>query len=210
MTKSISNKNIKNSRNIEKIYLGDITNTNNTNSVIETLTNYKTLITSNSNRGALTDRNSLFSKISYNNTNSNTNEKRPYNRPKIIIKNSQNFVKNIKEIKEKEILFKNPFRERVVRNRNKNKNLFNSRTVRNYPTYYTNKTLTSISNEQKNAIKFINNYKINNNENISFNMKQSVLSDMTDVSSIANINSKKIIIIEIVIIHLNLNIHIIP
>ena len=191
LTKSISNKNIKNSRNIEKIYLGDITNTNNTNSVIETLTNYKTLITSNSNRGALTDRNSLFSKISYNNTNSNTNEKRPYNRPKIIIKNSQNFVKNIKEIKEKEILFKNPFRERVVRNRNKNKNLFNSRTVRNYPTYYTNKTLTSISNEQKNAIKFINNYKINNNENISFNMKQSVLSDMTDVSSIANINSKK-------------------
>jgi hypothetical protein len=63
--------------------------------------------------------------------------------------------------------------------------------VRYYPTYYTNKTLTSVSNEQKNAIKFINNYKINNNENISFNMKQSLLSDMTDVSSIANINATK-------------------
>ena len=74
MTKSISNKNIQNSRNIEKIYLGDINNTNNTNSIIETLTNYKTLITSNSNRGALTDRNSLFSKISYNNTNYNNND----------------------------------------------------------------------------------------------------------------------------------------
>ena len=171
MTKSMSNKNIQNSRNIEKIYLGDITNTNNSNSIIDTLTNYKTLITTNSNKGALTDRNSLFSKMSYNNTNTNEKEKRPYNRPKIIIKNSRNLINNIKEIKEKEILFKNPFRERIVRNRNKNKNLFNSRTVRNYPTYYTNKTLTSISNEQKNAIKFINNFKLNNNENISFNMK---------------------------------------
>ena len=199
MAKSKSNKNmIKNSRNIEKIFLGDISNTNNTNSLIETLTNYKTQLTTNSNKGNLTDRNSLYGKtseINYNyhliNTITNEKDKRPYNRPKIIIKNSSNFVKNIREIKEKKILFKNPFKERITRNKNRNKNLFNSRTTRHYPTYYTNKTLTSISNEQKNATKLINNYTINNKENISFNVKQSLFSDMTDVSTIANINTTK-------------------
>ena len=198
MIKSMSNKNIQNSRNIEKICLGDISNTNNTNitnSLIDTQTNYKTQITTNSNRGAVTDRNSLFSKISeishnYNNTTANKDDKKPYNRPKIIIKNSQNFVKNIRAIKEKTILFKNPFKERITRNKNRTKNLFNSKTTRNYPTYYTNKTLTSISNERKNAIKFLNNFKINNKENISFNMKQSLLSDMSDLSGIANLNTK--------------------
>ena len=196
MKKSISNKNIQNSRNVEKIYLGDVTNTNNTNSIIDSLTNYRTQLTTNSNRGALTDRNSLFSKISEitynsNNLNSNGKTKKPYNRPKIIIKNSNKFINNIKAIKEKTILFKNPFRERIARNRNKTKNLFNSKTARYYPTYYTNKTLTSISNEQQNATKLLNNYKINNKENISFNIKQSIFSDMSDISGITNINSKK-------------------
>ena len=196
MKKSISNKNIQNSRNVEKIYLGDVTNTNNTNSIIDSLTNYRTQLTTNSNRGALTDRNSLFSKISEitynsNNLNSNGKTKKPYNRPKIIIKNSNKFINNIKAIKEKTILFKNPFRERIARNRNRTKNLFNSKTARYYPTYYTNKTLTSISNEQQNATKLLNNYKINNKENISFNIKQSIFSDMSDISGITNINSKK-------------------
>ena len=196
MKKSISNKNIQNSRNVEKIYLGDVTNTNNTNSIIDSLTNYRTQLTTNSNRGALTDRNSLFSKISEitynsNNLNSNGKTKKPYNRPKIIIKNSNKFINNIKAIKEKTILFKNPFRERIARNRNRTKNLFNSKTARYYPTYYTNKTLTSISNEQQNATKLLNNYRINNKENISFNIKQSIFSDMSDISGITNINSKK-------------------
>ena len=196
MKKSISNKNIQNSRNVEKIYLGDVTNTNNTNSIIDSLTNYRTQLTTNSNRGALTDRNSLFSKISEitynsNNLNSNGKTKKPYNRPKIIIKNSNKFINNIKAIKEKTILFKNPFRERIARNRNKTKNLFNSKTARYYPTYYINKTLTSISNEQQNATKLLNNYRINNKENISFNIKQSIFSDMSDISGITNINSKK-------------------
>ena len=65
MTKSISNKNIQNSRNIEKIYLGEIYNTNNTynsNSIIDSLTNYRTNLISNSNRGSVTDRNSLLIK----------------------------------------------------------------------------------------------------------------------------------------------------
>ena len=48
----MSNKNIKNSRNIEKIFIGDICNTNNTISFRDSLTNYKTQITTNSNRGA--------------------------------------------------------------------------------------------------------------------------------------------------------------
>ena len=195
MTKSMSNKNIQNSRNIEKIFLGDIyntNNTNNTNSVIDSLTNYKTQLTTNSNRGGITDRNSLFSKISeinYNNINTKGNEKRPYNRPKIMIKNNNNYINNIKEIKEKTIMFKNPFKERITRN--KNRNLFNSKTTRYYPTFYTNKTLTSIANnEQKKTYKLFNNYKINNKENISFNMKQSVLSDLSDISGITNINTK--------------------
>ena len=195
MTKSMSNKNIQNSRNIEKIFLGDIyntNNTNNTNSVIDSLTNYKTQLTTNSNRGGITDRNSLFSKISeinYNNINTKGNEKRPYNRPKIVIKNNNNYINNIKEIKEKTIMFKNPFKERITRN--KNRNLFNSKTTRYYPTFYTNKTLTSIANnEQKKTYKLFNNYKINNKENISFNMKQSVLSDLSDISGITNINTK--------------------
>ena len=196
MTKSMSNKNIQNSRNIEKIFLGDIyntNNTNNTNSVIDSFTNYKTQLTTNSNRGGITDRNSLFSKISeinYNNINTKGNEKRPYNRPKIVIKNNNNYINNIKEIKEKNIMFKNPFKERITRN--KNRNLFNSKTTRYYPTFYTNKTLTSITNnEQKKTYKLFNNYKINNKENISFNTKQSLLSDLSDISGISNINTKK-------------------
>ena len=98
----------------------------------------------------------------------------------------------MKEIKEKKISFKNPFKERINRNKNRNKNLFNSKTARYYPTYYTNKTLISINNEQKNATKFFGNFRNSNNnkENISFNMKQSLLSDMTDISSIANISTK--------------------
>ena len=46
--------------------------------------------------------------------------------------------------------------------------------------------------EQKNATKFFGNFRNSNNnkENISFNMKQSLLSDMTDISSIANISTK--------------------
>ena len=194
MTKSMSNKNIQNSRNIEKIFLGEIYNTNNTynsNSVIDTLTNYRTNLTTNSNKGALTDRNSLLSRISDNNYNFNylkTNEnadKRLYNKPKIIIKKNNNYNKNIKE---KKIMFKNPLKERIERN--KNRNLFNSKTTRYYPTFYTNKTLTSINdNEQKKTIKLFNNYKINNKENISFNMKQSLLSDLSDISGITNINN---------------------
>ena len=194
MAKSMSNKNIQNSRNIEKIFLGEIYNTNNTynsNSVIDTLTNYRTNLTTNSNKGALTDRNSLLSRISDNNYNFNylkTNEnadKRLYNKQKIIIKKNNNYNKNIKE---KKIMFKNPLKERIERN--KNRNLFNSKTTRYYPTFYTNKTLTSINdNEQKKTIKLFNNYKINNKENISFNMKQSLLSDLSDISGITNINN---------------------
>ena len=195
MEKSMSSKNIQNSRNIDKIFLGEINNTYNTNSLIDALTSYRTHLTTNSNKGALTDRNSLFSRISENNYNysylkTNENDKRPYNRPKIVIKNSNNFVNNMKEIKEKKISFKNPFKERVTRNKNRNKNLFNSKTARCYPTYYTNKTLFSINSEQNNAAKLLNNFKRNNKENISFNMKQSLFSDMTDISSIANISTK--------------------
>jgi hypothetical protein len=148
-------------------------------------------LTTNSNKGALTDRNSLLSRISDNNYNFNylkTNEnadKRLYNKPKIIIKKNNNYNKNIKE---KKITFKNPLKERIERN--KNRNLFNSKTTRYYPTFYTNKTLTSINdNEQKKTIKLFNNYKINNKENISFNMKQSLLSDLSDISGITNINN---------------------
>ena len=191
MAKSISTKNIQNSRNIEKIFLGDINKTYNTNSIIDALTSYRTHLTTNTNKLSLTDRNSLFSRISENNFNykyikTNENDKRPYNRPKIVIKNNNNFVSNMKEIKEKKISFKNPFKERINRNKNRNKNLFNSKTARYYPTYYTNKTLISINNEQKNATKFFGNFRNSNNnkENISFNMKQSLLSDMTDISSI--------------------------
>ena len=197
MAKSISTKNIQNSRNIEKIFLGDINKTYNTNSIIDALTSYRTHLTTNTNKLSLTDRNSLFSRISENNFNykyikTNENDKRPYNRPKIVIKNNNNFVSNMKEIKEKKISFKNPFKERINRNKNRNKNLFNSKTARYYPTYYTNKTLISINNEQKNATKFFGNFRNSNNnkENISFNMKQSLLSDMTDISSIANISTK--------------------
>ena len=196
MTKSISNKNIQNSRNIEKIYLGEIYNTNNTynsNSIIDTITNYRTNLTTNSNRGAVTDRNSLLSKISDNNYNYNFNYSKTnedidsilYNKPKIIIKKNGDCTKNIKE---KKVLFNNPFKQRIERN--KNRNLFNSKTVRYYPTFYTNKTLTSINdNEEKKTIKLFNNYKINNKENISFNIKQSVLSDLSDISGISNINN---------------------
>ena len=195
MAKSMNNKNIQNSRNIEKIFLGEIYNTNNTynsNSIIDTLTNYRTNLTTNSNKGALTDRNSLLSRISDNNYNFNytkTNENidnRLYNKPKIIIKKNNNYNKNIKE---KKIMFNNPFKHRMERN--KNRNLFNSKTVRYYPTFYTNKTLTSINdNEQKKTIKIFNNYKMNK-ENISFNMKQSLLSDLSDISGITNINANK-------------------
>ena len=124
MVKSMSNKNIKNSRNIEKIFIGDICNTNNTISFRDSLTNYKTQITTNSNRGALTDRNSLFSRISEiysnnantnintnTNTKTNTNDNIPYNRPKIVIKKNNNYMNNIREIKEKKIQFKNPFKD---------------------------------------------------------------------------------------------------
>ena len=124
MVKSMSNKNIKNSRNIEKIFIGDICNTNNTISFRDSLTNYKTQITTNSNRGALTDRNSLFSRISEiysnnvntnintnKNTKTNTNDNIPYNRPKTVIKKNNNYMNNIREIKEKKIQFKNPFKD---------------------------------------------------------------------------------------------------
>jgi hypothetical protein len=202
MVKSMSNKNIKNSRNIEKIFIGDICNTNNTISFRDSLTNYKTQITTNSNRGALTDRNSLFSRISEiysnnantnintnTNTKTNTNDNIPYNRPKIVIKKNNNYMNNIREIKEKKIQFKNPFKDRIERK--KYRNLFNSKTTRNYPTYYTNKTLTSINNKEIiHRSQLLNkNYKINNKENISFNMKQSVLSDLSDISGITNINN---------------------
>ena len=106
-------------------------------------------------------------------------------------------MNNIREIKEKKIQFKNPFKDRIERK--KYRNLFNSKTTRNYPTYYTNKTLTSNNNKEIiHRSQLLNkNYKINNKENISFNMKQSVLSDLSDISGITNINNintKKIII----------------
>jgi len=90
-------------------------------------------------------------------------------------------------------LFNNPFKQRIERN--KNRNLFNSKTVRYYPAFYTNKTLTSINNNEKE--KTIN-YKINNKENISFNIKQNDLSDLSDIynviSNINNVNTNKTII----------------
>ena len=59
-----------------------------------------------------------------------------------------------KEYKRKKILFNNPFKQRIERN--KNRNLFNSKTVRYYPAFYTNKTLTSINdNEKEKTIKLI-------------------------------------------------------
>ena len=129
-------------------------------------------------------------------TNTKINDNIPYNIPKTVIK-KYNYMNNIREIKEKKIQFKIPFKDRIERN--KNRNLFNSKTTRNYPTYYTNKTLTSINNKEIiHRSQLLNkNYKINNKENISFNMKQSVLSDLSDISGITNINNintKKIII----------------
>ena len=94
-------------------------------------------------------------------------------------------------------MFNNPFKQRIERN--KNRNLFNSKTVRYYPAFYTNKTLTSINdNEKEKTIKLFNNYKINNKENISFNIKQNDLSDLSDIynviSNINNVNTNKTII----------------
>ena len=45
------------------------------------------------------------------NTKTNTNDNIPYNRPKIVIKNNNNYMNNIREIKEKKIQFKNPFKD---------------------------------------------------------------------------------------------------
>ena len=44
-------------------------------------------------------------------------------------------------------MFNNPFKQRIERN--KNRNLFNSKTLRYYPAFYTNKTLTSINDNEK-------------------------------------------------------------
>ena len=189
MIKSMSNKHIKNSRNIEQIFLYDVykkdnaltTNSNTIGTDIQT--NYKTQIDTNSNTNsnrALTDRNSLFSKISekYLNLNNNINNKKPYNKPKIIIKTNN--------IQEKQITFKNPFKERVTRN--KNRNLFNSKTTRHFAT---NNTYSLISNNQKKS-KFMNINKNNKDkENLSINIKNSMLSELSDVGSINKKNFTK-------------------
>ena len=164
---SSSNKNLQNSRNNKKIDLNELNNktgnflTNNsiTNSLTETLTNYKTQLTTNSNKGLKDKNSSSFimkdDKLSL--------SKKSYIKPKIFIKSSNNHIN-------KNILLENPLiKAKIMRNKNKNKNknFFNSKnhTFKHFPT---SKLLINKNENQYNNI--LN----NNKENISTNINNSI------------------------------------
>ena len=171
---------IQNSRNMRNIYLGEINNkngnflTNNsiTNSINDTLTNYKTQLSTNSNK--IKDKNSSFNNLI---EDKNNIKIQAYNKPKVLL-NPYNSIK-INPYRSKKILLENPLiKNKIMRNRNKN--LFNSKnnTLRHYPT---NKILSLINKEQK-PYKFLNNDK----ENTSSNNGNSLLS----ITSRNSINGK--------------------
>jgi hypothetical protein len=144
-----------------------LTTTNsNSNSVVDTLTNYKTQLSTNSNKLAK-ESHSFF-----NNKNKKNYDKSTYNKPRIF----NNFNNNL--IKDKNFLLGNPLiKAKIMKNKNKNKNFFNSKTNRtNYSIYnFTNsKIIPSIQKESK-TYKYLNNNNNNNKENISFNIKNSIL-----------------------------------
>ena len=179
MIKSHSNKNFVNSRNVRNALEGESTLKNknflSTNSITDIQTNYKTNFTTNSNK-ALLERNTLLSKI---NENKDSKENRgsdsividtqTYNKPKIF--------NNIKDKdKDNKIMSENPlFKTKIMRNKNRNKNFFNSKnnTLRHYQT---NKILSRINHEPKSFI-LLNNTQ--NKDNSSNNIKLSFLSGST-------------------------------
>ena len=163
---SIINSSSKNnqSRNNKNIYIGELTNKNGnyltnsiTNSLTETLTNYKTQLTINSNKGLKDKSSSFILKEDKQNI-----YKKSYNKPRVIINNSFNNHINKKIIMETPLI-----EEKIIRNKNKNKNFFNSKnnTLRHYQT-----------NKLKNNEEKPYNNLINNKENISTNIKNSVFS----------------------------------
>ena len=112
---------------------------------------------------------------------SNNNE----NQKHLIKENNSRNKKQI-NLKNNEKINKKPFKERVTRN--KNRNLFNSKTTRHFAT---NNTYSLISNNQKKS-KFMNINKNNKDkENLSINIKNSMLSELSDVGSINKKNFTK-------------------
>jgi hypothetical protein len=174
MIKSHSNKNCANSRNVRNAFEGESTLKNknflSTNSITDIQTNYKTNMTTNSNK-VLLERNSLLTKISKNNENKGGDsiiiDRKTYNKPKIF--------NNIKD-KDDKIMSENPlFKAKIMRNKNRNKNFFNSKnnTLRHYPT---NKILSRFNHEPKSII-LLNSTQ--NKDNSSNNIKLSLLSGST-------------------------------
>ncbi len=175
MSKSISHKNLQNSRNIKNVTIGESSNkkninllTNNsytnTNSVGDTLTNYKTQLSTNSNNKVIKEKNSVLI------NNKQSDFKKTYNKPKII-SNLNNSI-----ITDNNILSGNPLiKAKIMKKKNKNKNFFNSKTNRTSYTmnnYANSKIIPAIKKENK-TYNYLKNK--SNKENISINIKNSVL-----------------------------------
>ncbi len=187
MIKSHSNKNFVNSRNVRNAFEGESTLKNknflSTNSITDIQTNYKTNLTTNSNK-VLLERNSLLVKINENKENQEKKDgesiiidTQTYNKPKIF-NNMKDKDKN--QDKNNKFMSENPlFKNKIMRNKNRNKNFFNSKnnTLRHYPT---NKILSRINHEPKSII-LLNTTQ--NKDNSSNNIKLSFLSGSTRMSN---------------------------
>ena len=191
MIKSHSNKpNFVNSRNERNAFEDESTLKNKNflsiNSITDIQTNYKTNLTTNSNKVIL-ERNSLLVKINKNKENKDNIENKgvesiiidtqTYNKPKIF-----NSMKNKDKDKDKDnkIMSENPlFKTKLMRNKKRNKNFFNSKnnTFRHNPI---NKILSRINHEPKSFI-LLNNTQ--NKDYSSNNIKLSFLSGSTRTSN---------------------------
>lgn len=170
MNKSSNIKNISNSRNMNNIFLDNSSNKNEnlliTNIIGDTLANYKTNFTTKSNK-VLKERNSSLNSMKEYNTNNNSNSNlsiKTYNKPKVTI----NSYKNLKD---KNIFVENTFKSKLIKK--KNRNFFNSKnnTLRNQ----LNKKGMSLISQEQIPVSFLN----NNKENLSNNIKLSLLSSST-------------------------------
>ena len=169
--KSLNNKKAKNSRNVSnnsfldstnKIGNFTTTNSNSNTSIVDTLTNYITQLSTRSNN-PVKENNAYFT------------NKQTYNKPKIIkySNKSSNLDKN-------NILLGNPIKEKILSTRN----IFNSKTNRtNYTinSYLNNKMIPPNKKETKKyTYTYLNNH---NKENISSNYKNSIISISTKASN---------------------------
>ena len=160
ITKSFSNKNIQNSRNIKNILIGDINNKNgnilttNNNSQVDTFSNYKTQLSTNSNK-VIKEKSPTL------NNKQNANNKKTYNKPKIVTSSTNNLNKDKNNLLEHPLI-----KAKIMRN----KNFFNSKTNRTLKHYPTNK-LIPITNKENKTYNYLN----NNKENISTNIKNSIV-----------------------------------